>query len=100
MININLFTKDDHENLSKLADLFETAEIAKMFMSGNEFRHGISYEIETNLGDARVTGDMFSNVARKFYQDCRDSRHVHGDFGSAIETAKTIREYIARSESK
>lgn len=96
MINMNIFTATDHENFSKLADLFETAEMAEMFMTGHEFRNGISHEIETNFGDARVTGAVFANIARKFYQDCRDCRHVHGEFGSAIETAKTIRAYIAR----
>ena len=36
MINMNLFTKADHENMQALADLFASAEMAEMFMTENE----------------------------------------------------------------
>lgn len=96
MINMNLFTAKDHENMAALADLFETAEMAELFMTEHEFQDGISNAIETNFGDARVTGAMFANIARKFFQAYRDARHVKGTYGSAKDTAETIRAYIER----
>lgn len=96
MINMNLFSAKDQDNMNKLAELFETAEMAELFMSEHEFQDGISNAIETNFGDARVTGAMFANVARKFFQGYRDSRHAFGTFGAAKNTAETIRNYINR----
>lgn len=96
MISMNMFTAKDHENFAALADLFETAEMAELFMTEYEFQDGISNAIETNFGDARVTGAMFANVARKLFQDYRDARHVKGTFGSAKNTAEIIRDYIER----
>lgn len=96
MINMKIFTSRDHENMIKLAELFETADIAEMFMTEHEFQDGITHEIETNFGDARVTGAMFSNVARKFFCGYRDSRHALGTFAAARNAAETIRNYIDR----
>lgn len=96
MINMNLFTDADHSNMNELANLFETADMAEMFMTENEFKDGISNAIETNFGDARVTGSMFANIARKFFQTYRDSRHVKGTFGAAKSVGETIRDYIER----
>lgn len=99
MINMNLFTKADHENMQALADLFASAEMAEMFMTENEFRDGISNSIETNFGDARITGAMFANVARKFFQSFRDARHVKGAFRSSMDTAEEINAYIERNST-
>lgn len=99
MINMKIFTKADHENMQALSDLFSTAEMAEMFMTENEFRDGISNSIETNFGDARITGAMFANIARKFFQSFRDARHAKGAFRSAMETAEEINAYIERNST-
>jgi len=99
MINMNLFTKSDHENMQVLADLFASAEMAEMFVTENEFRDGISNSIETNFGDARITGAMFANIARKFFQSFRDACHAKGAFRSSMDTAEEINAYIERNST-
>lgn len=96
-MNMNIFTTADIDNLKRLACLFDTADSAELFMSAHEFRNGVSHAIEHDFGDANVTGAMFANVARKFFQSYRDSAGALGEFVAAKNIADMINSYINRN---